>query len=121
MSADFVADKKVFTKVLCMHQCGNAMSDLAAAGLDPGLPVLATIAGALVAELLHPSPTQTQNINKETVQFSRKDMQDLRMFDLHVNIDDVSGVFTLSLEVCPIVMQQLQQFQQPSGEPEKGN
>ena len=97
------------------------MTNLAAAGLDPGLPVLATIAGALVAELQHPSPTQMQNTNKETVQFSRKDMQDLRMFDLHVKIDDVSGIFTLSLEVCPIVMQQLQQFQQPSGEPEKGN
>ena len=114
-----MSDVPGIEKVICLHQCSVAMSSLAGAGLDPGLPVLAVFVAALAAEILQPSETQTQNKRKDVIQFSHKDLHDLRVLDLHVEVDDKTGVFTLSLQPCSIVMQQFSQ--QPSGEPERGN
>ena len=107
-------------KVICLHQCSVAMSSLAGAGLDPGLPVLAAFVAALTAEILEPSKTQKHNVRTDVVQFSHADLHDLRALDLYIEIDDKTGVFTLSLQPCTIVMQQFSQVQQ-SGEPERGN
>ena len=91
-----VLEEESIKRVICLHNCGTAMAAMAAAGIDPILPiVLGFLAAAIRRLTLH---------TELCVKFPYEDLQELKLFDLQLHSNDDERTFEVRLAPCPEIM-----------------